>query len=90
MPSAPSTFERRAVYQERWAFMFPFAAPFGNNWHRTSTLQTGGDLLDHPLPAVLAALDPRRELGAVTSRTGAPVVQFTTEDGTALWMASTP
>jgi hypothetical protein len=80
----------RAVYQERWAFMFPFAAPFGNSWTRTSTLQTGGDMLDHPLPALLEALDPETTLGAVTIEDGDPVVQFTVEGGTALWMAIDP
>ena len=81
---------KRAVYQERWAFMFPFAAPFGTSWNRTSTLQTGGDMLDHPLPALLEALDPETTLGAVTIEGGDPVVQFTVEGGTALWMAFDP
>jgi glyoxylase-like metal-dependent hydrolase (beta-lactamase superfamily II) len=80
----------RAVNQERWAFMFPFAAPFGNSWPRTSVLQTGGDMLDHPLPALLAALAPDTTLGAVTIEEGAPVVQFTIKDGTALWIATDP
>lgn len=80
----------RAVYQERWAFMFPFAAPFGNSWPRTSTLQSGGDMLDHPLPALLKALDSRTTLGGVTIEGGAPVVQYTIEDGTALWIAFDP
>jgi len=80
----------RAVYQERWAFMFPFAAPFGNSWPRTSTLQTGGDMLDHPLPALLEALDPETTLGAVTIEGGAPVVQFTTDGGAAIWIAFDP
>ena len=77
----------RTVYQERWAFMFPFAAPFGTSWPRTSTLQTGGDMLDHPLPALLAALDSKTALGAVTIEGGDPVVQFTPDGGAAIWIA---
>jgi glyoxylase-like metal-dependent hydrolase (beta-lactamase superfamily II) len=80
----------RAVNQERWAFMFPFAAPFGTSWPRNSTLQTGGDMLDHPLPALLEALDPETTLGAVTIEGGDPVVQFTTDGGAAIWIAFDP
>jgi glyoxylase-like metal-dependent hydrolase (beta-lactamase superfamily II) len=80
----------RAVYQERWAFMFPFAAPFGNSWPRNSVLQTGGDMLDHPLPALLEALDSETTLGAVTIESGDPVVQFTTDGGAAIWIAFDP
>jgi hypothetical protein len=80
----------RAVNQERLAFMFPFAAPFGTSWPRNSVLQTGGDMLDHPLPALLEALDPETTLGAVTIEDGASVVQFTIQDGTALWIALDP
>jgi glyoxylase-like metal-dependent hydrolase (beta-lactamase superfamily II) len=80
----------RAVNQERWAFMFPFAAPFGTSWPRNSTLQTGGDMLDHPLPALLEALDPETTLGAVTIEGGDPVVQFTTDGGQAIWIAFDP
>ena len=67
----------RAVYQERWAQEFPFAGFFGLNFARTSTLQTGGALLDHPLPALLEALDSGTRLGAVSIEDGAIVVQFT-------------
>jgi hypothetical protein len=77
----------RALNQERGSYMFPFAAPFGHSWNRTATLQTGADMLDHPLPAVLAALDPVTNLGAVTVEDGRSVVQFTAADGTPLWMA---
>jgi hypothetical protein len=55
----------RALLQQRRAPMFPFAAPFGLNWNRTSTTQAGAELLDHPLPAVLAALDPAARLTGV-------------------------
>ncbi|HEY8521294.1 MAG TPA: MBL fold metallo-hydrolase [Gammaproteobacteria bacterium] len=80
----------RALNQERLSYMFPFAAPFGLNWNRTETLQTGADLLDHPLPAVLEALDPATKLGAITVEDGRSVVQFTLEDGTPIWMAIDP
>lgn len=81
---------RRALNQERNSFMFPFAAPFGVSWNRTATLQTGADILDHPLPALLAALDSRTKLGAVSVEDGRPVVQLTIEDGTPIWMAIDP
>lgn len=77
----------RALNQERHSFMFPFAAPFGFSWNRTATLQTGAEMLDHPLPAVLEALDSSTVLGPVTIEDGRPVVQFTIEDGTSMWIA---
>lgn len=77
----------RAVNQERQSAMFPFAAPFGHSWNRTATLQTGADILDHPLPALLEALDPQTELGPVTVEDGLSVVQFTIEGGTPVWLA---
>lgn len=80
----------RALEQERGSYMFPFAAPFGHSWARTATLQTGADMLDHPLPALLAALDPATELGAVSLEKGMSVVHFTIADGTPFWMAIDP
>lgn len=80
----------RLLEQERGSYMFPFAAPFGHSWARTGTLRTGADMLDHPLPALLAALDPESELGPVTAADGLSVVQFTTGDGTPIWMAVDP
>ncbi|MBN1240537.1 MAG: MBL fold metallo-hydrolase [Gammaproteobacteria bacterium] len=80
----------RAVNQERQSAMFPFAAPFGHSWNRTATLETGADMLNHPLPALLEALDPETELGAVTVEDGLSVVHFTIEDGTPMWMAVDP
>jgi hypothetical protein len=47
----------RALNQERRAFEFPFAGLFGLDFARTATVQTGDLLLDHPLPALLEALD---------------------------------
>ena len=81
---------RRALVQQRRAPMFPFAAPFGLNWNRASSLQNAADLLDHPLPAVLAALDPAAKLGPVSVEDGLPVLQFTTADGTSVLMAVDP
>jgi glyoxylase-like metal-dependent hydrolase (beta-lactamase superfamily II) len=69
----------RAVYQERWAQEFPFAGFFGLNFARNSSLQTGAALLDHPLPALLEALDAETELGAVSVEDGTIVVEFTPE-----------
>ena len=81
---------RRALLQLRRAPMFPFAAPFGLNWNRTSSVQRGAELLDHPLPAVLAALDPAAKLGAVSVEEGIPVLQFTTVEGTSVQMGVDP
>jgi Metallo-beta-lactamase superfamily len=80
----------RALLQQRRAPMFPFAAPFGLNWNRNSTLQVRAELLDHPLPAVLAALDPAAQLGQVSVEAGLPVLQFTTADGTPILMGIDP
>jgi hypothetical protein len=77
----------RAVNQERLSYTFPFAAPFGHSWNRNATLQTGAAMLDHPLPALLEALDPETTLGAVTVEDGRSVVQFTIADGTPMWLA---
>jgi glyoxylase-like metal-dependent hydrolase (beta-lactamase superfamily II) len=80
----------RAVLQQRASNMFPFAAPFGLSWNRNAVLQTGADLLDHPLPALLAALDPAAKLGNVTVEDGLAVLGFTTGSGTPVWMAVDP
>lgn len=81
---------RRAVLQQRRSNLFPFAAPFGLNWDRTSALQTGGSVLDHPVPVLLEALDPAARPGPVTVEDGLSVVQFTAKDGTPLWLAVDP
>jgi len=77
---------RRALVQQRRAPMFPFAAPFGLNWNRASSQQGAADLLDHPLPAVLAALDPAAKLGAISVEEGLPVLQFTTAEDVSVLM----
>jgi hypothetical protein len=81
---------RRALMQLRRAPMFPFAAPFGLNWNRASSPQGATDLLDHPLPAVLAALDPAARLGAVSVEDGLSVLQFTTAEGAPVLMGVDP
>jgi hypothetical protein len=67
----------RALNQERRSMQFPFAGFFGLDFARNETLQTGSQLLNHPLPALLAALDPATRLGAVAIEEGLVVVQFT-------------
>jgi hypothetical protein len=81
---------RRAVLQQRRAPMFPFAAPFGLNWNRATSQQAAAELLDHPLPAIIAALDPAAKLGAVTVEDGLPVLQITTAQGTPLLIGVDP
>jgi len=66
----------RAVYQERWAQEFPFAGFFGLNFARNSTLQSGHDVYDHPLPALLGAFDAETLVGLAPAQDGLTVVQF--------------
>lgn len=81
----------RAIYQERWAQEFPFAGLFGLNFARSATLQTGDALLDHPLPALLEALDAETRLGAVSTEDGTIVVEFTPEGATSpAWLGIDP
>lgn len=68
---------QRALNQERNAYEFPFAGFFGLDFARKSSVQTGDLLLDHPLPALLKALDAGTQLGAVSTEDGKIVVQFT-------------
>lgn len=76
----------RALNRERNDNMFPFAARFGHAMSRPDELQTGAAMLDHPLPAVLEALDAGTTLGPVRVEDGVAVVEFTIEDGTTLWI----
>jgi glyoxylase-like metal-dependent hydrolase (beta-lactamase superfamily II) len=69
----------RALYQERWSQAFPFAGQFGLSYARNGAVQTGGALLDHPLTALLKALDGETRLGAVSYEDGTIVVEFTPE-----------
>ncbi|HEX6998410.1 MAG TPA: MBL fold metallo-hydrolase [Gammaproteobacteria bacterium] len=80
----------RSLTRERASNMFPFAAPFGMSWDVRERVQTGAAVLDHPLPALLAALDPETTLGPVQVEDGKAVVPFTIADGTTLWIAIDP
>ena len=81
----------RALNQERRAYEFPFAGLFGLNFARTAEVQTGDRLLDHPLPALLEALDPETRLGEVSTEGGATVVQFTPEGSSSpAWIGIDP
>ena len=81
----------RALNQERRSMEFPFAGMFGLNFARNATVQTGDQLLDHPLPALLEALDPETQLGAVAIDDGTIVVQFTPEGAASpAWIGISP
>jgi glyoxylase-like metal-dependent hydrolase (beta-lactamase superfamily II) len=67
----------RALYQERWGQEFPFAGLFGMDFGRRSSVQSGDQLLDHPLPALLATLHPGTTLGEVTREDGVVIIGFT-------------
>jgi hypothetical protein len=69
----------RALNQERRSYQFPFAGYFGLDFRRNANLQTGVDLLDHPLPALLEALDGETLLGPVSMEGNSIVVEFTPE-----------
>ncbi len=81
----------RALNQERRAYQFPFAGLFGLNFVRNSAEQRGEQLLDHPLPALLEALDAETQLGAVSTEDGVIVVQFTPQGSAApAWLGIDP
>lgn len=80
----------RALSRERSPNMFPFAAVRGMSWDRRSRVQTGVEVLDHPLPAVLAALDADSKLGPIEIEDGMAVVAFTLADGSPMWIAIDP
>ena len=71
--------KERALYQERWAQEFPFAGLFGLDFARRDIFQTGDLLFDHPLPALLEALDPETRFGAVSIEDGTIVIEFIPE-----------
>ncbi len=79
----------RALIRERASGMFPFAAPFGMSWDPRERLQTGVTLLDHPLPALRAALKSA-QLGPVEIEDGMAVVGFRLADGTTARIALDP
>jgi Metallo-beta-lactamase superfamily len=78
----------RALNLDRRGSLFPFAIE--RPWDRTSQVQMGVAMLDHPLPAVLEALDAETKLGAVSVEDGLTVVEFTIANGATLWLAVDP
>jgi len=78
----------RALNLDRRGSLFPFAIE--RPWDRTSQVQTGVAALDHPVPAVLEALDADTRLGPVSVEDGLTVVQFTTSQGPTVWLAVDP
>jgi glyoxylase-like metal-dependent hydrolase (beta-lactamase superfamily II) len=91
--AAQRTFDlknERALNQDRRGSMFPFAAQSGHSWNRTDQWQTGVAMLDHPLTALLEALDPETRLGIVRTEDDLAVVEFTIEQGSTLWLAIDP
>jgi glyoxylase-like metal-dependent hydrolase (beta-lactamase superfamily II) len=79
----------RALVRERATGMFPFATPTGMSLDVRERLQTGVTLLDHPLPALRAALKSS-QLGSVEIENGMAVVPFRLADGTAAKLALDP
>ena len=77
----------RARYSDRRSYLFPFAGRQGLDWVATTRIETGVQVLDHPLTALLAALDADTRLGPVTAESGDTVVEFTIESGETLWLA---
>jgi glyoxylase-like metal-dependent hydrolase (beta-lactamase superfamily II) len=78
----------RALNRDRRGSLFPFAIE--RPWDRTSQVQIGSAALDHPVPALLEALDAETRLGAVSVEDGLTVVEFTIADGATLWLAVDP
>ena len=78
----------RAMTRDRRGSLFPFAIE--QPWDRTSRPQTGVAALDHPVPALLEALDAETRLGPVSVEDGLTVVQFTIAQGATLWLAIDP
>ena len=74
--------------RDRRGSLFPFAIE--QPWDRTSRVQTGVAALDHPVPALLEALDAETRLGPVSVEDGLTVVQFTIAQGATLWLALDP
>ena len=80
MPSAFSTCGTSdALNRDRRGSLFPFAIE--RPWDRTSRVQTGVAALDHPVPALLEALDAETRLGPVSVEDGLTVVPFTLAQG---------
>jgi len=82
--------DQRALNQERNSFQYPLAASFGHTWALNGSVQEGAAMLDHPVPAILAALAPSTALGPVSSEDGYTVVQFTLADSETVWLGLDP
>ena len=80
----------RAVNRDRRAYLFPYAATSGQSWSQGNQTQAGVAALDHPLPALRAALLPGTTLGPLGVEDGLTVVPFTLAAGDALWLAIDP
>ena len=80
----------RAVNRDRRAYLFPYAATSGQSWSQGNQQQTGVAALDHPLPALRAALLPGTTLGPLGVEDGLTVVPFTLAAGDTLWLAIDP
>ncbi len=78
----------RVLSRDRRGPLFPFAAE--GSWDRQSRVQTGVAMLDHPVPALLEALDAETRLGAVSVEDGLTVVELMIAGGAALWLAVDP
>jgi len=78
----------RALNRDRRGSLFPFAIE--RPWDRASQVQTGVAMLDHPVSALLEALDPETQLGPVSVEDGLLVVEFTIAGGATLWLAVDP
>ena len=78
----------RALNRDRRGSLFPFAIE--RPWDRSNQVQTGVAALDHPVPALLEALDAETRLGPVSVEDGRTVVQFTIQQGATLWLAVDP
>ena len=78
----------RALNRDRRGSLFPFAIE--RPWDRASQVQTGVAALDHPVPALLEALDAETRLGPVSVEDGLTVVQLTIAQGATLWLAVDP
>ena len=79
---------KRALNRDRRGSLFPFAIE--RPWDRASQVQTGVAALDHPVPALLAALDAGTRLGSVSVEDGLTVVELTIAQGPTLWLAVDP
>lgn len=81
----------RATYQERWSQAFPFAGTFGLDYRPRTSTQQGLALVDHPLPALLFALETDTALGQVTEENGLRVIAFTLPgEGGPAWIGIDP